>query len=176
MRRYSFLAWPVAVLLGAIACYFLWAKPASRTLGGALPVIAITQIIEHHTLDTVRAGLIDELAAAGFTENTARIVYENAHGNVTTAAQISNKFASLHPEIMVALSTQSAQILYPQAISTHTPLVFTAVTNPVAAKLVPSATETSAFVTGVSDFMKPEPQLDMMQDSCAVFNKAGNSV
>lgn len=154
----------IAMLTAGTAGYFFWNRhPPSLLQPEALPIIAVTQIIEHHTLDTVRAGLIAELAANGFDEKTIKIVYENAHGNVTTATQISNKFAALRPKIMVGLSTQSAQILLSLSTQAKIPLVFTAVTNPVAAKLAPSLTESGFLTTGVSDFMRPEPQLEMMR-------------
>ncbi len=114
-----------------------------------------------------------ELAANGFDEKTAKIVYENAHGSMSTATQISNKFAALHPKIMVALATQSAQVLSSLSTATNTPLVFTAVTNPVAAKLVPSETKTYPLITGVSDFMEPGPQLDMMRAFLPTLAKLG---
>lgn len=151
-----------ALLAGAAIIAHLFLKQPPRK-SEDLPIIAIAQIIEHHTLDTVRAGLMAELAANGFDEKIAKIVYENAHGNMATATQISNKFASLRPKIMVALATQSAQVLSPLSKATNTPLVFTAVTNPVAAKLVPSKLEATSLITGVSDFMEPEPQLDMIR-------------
>jgi len=138
-----------------------------------LPIIVITQIIEHHTLDTVREGLMAELKEQGFGKESTNIIYENAHGNVATATQIGNKFASLHPKIMIALSTQSAQILLPIATNGQIPLVFTAVTNPVAAKLVPSKTVPGKFTTGVSDFMSPEPQLEMMRAFIPKLTKLG---
>lgn len=154
----------VALLTAGATVWFFWQRfPFSSPQTGPLPVIVLAQIIEHHTLDTVRAGLIAEMAAHGLNEKTAKIIYENAHGNVSTATQIANKFAALHPKVMVALSTQSAQILSPLSAATKTPLVFTAVTDPVAAKLVSSKTEPGLWVTGVSDFMEPEPQLEMMR-------------
>lgn len=144
--------------------YFFWPKQlTSPPQNETMPVIAITQIIEHHTLDTVRKGLMVELAANGFDEKSAKIIYENAHGNVATATQIGTKFASLQPKILVALSTQSAQILLPLTSTMSVPLVFTAVTNPVAAKLISKKPESLPLVTGVSDFMEPEPQLEMMR-------------
>jgi putative ABC transport system substrate-binding protein len=93
----------IALLVTGVSGYFFWGRQSSSPLKDeALPVIALTQIIEHHTLDTVRAGLMAELAENGFDEKTARIVYENAYGNVATATQIGSKFAALHPKNMVA--------------------------------------------------------------------------
>ena len=161
------------LLAGAIIAYVFLKQPPPSLQHRSIPTIAIIQIIEHHTLDTVRAGLMAELAVNGFDEKTAKIVYENAHGNMATATQISNKFASLHPKIMVALATQSAQVLSPLSKTANIPLVFTAVTDPVAAKLVPSKLEATSLITGVSDFMEPEPQLEMMQAFLPKMTKLG---
>lgn len=173
MRTYKLLF--TALGMTGVAFYFLWHhfQPLAPASPKELPLIAITQVIEHHTLDVVRSGLMAELADHGYTEATARIIYENAHGNVATATQIGNKFAALHPHIMVALSTQSAQILSTLANSAQVPLVFTAVTNPVAAKLVPGKTEAAPFITGVSDFMDPLPQLEMMRAFLPHLTKLG---
>jgi len=169
MAKFFKFLFPVLLLVTGVASYLFLKQPQSETL----PTIAITQIIEHHTLDTVRAGLMAELAANGFNEKTAKVVYENAHGNMTTATQIGNKFASLHPKIMVALATQSAQVLSPLSKASNIPLVFTAVTDPVAAKLVSSKLEATPLVTGVSDFMEPGLQLDMMRAFLPALTRLG---
>ncbi len=161
---------PLLVIIGSLV-YLFWQRPSLPE--NELPVIAITQVIEHHTLDTVRAGLMAELASAGFDDKTVRIVYENAHGSITTAAQIANKFAALHPKIMGGfVNTISANTVFP--FRNHsTPLVFSAVTNPVAAKLVLSETQTGGLITGVSDFMSPRPQLDMILSFLPNLKKLG---
>jgi putative tryptophan/tyrosine transport system substrate-binding protein len=166
------------LIAAGIASFLLWNKtasePSAKNLSNQnLPVIAMTQIIEHHTLDTVRAGLIAELRDKGFDEQSAKIIYENAHGNVATATQIANKFASLQPRILIALSTQSAQILTSLSNSANIPLVFTAVTNPLAAKLVETKTKPKELITGVSDFMDPKPQLEMMRAFVPRLEKLG---
>ncbi|MDF3033524.1 MAG: transporter permease [Alphaproteobacteria bacterium] len=163
----------IALLVAGTASCFFWGRKSSSFQPGKVPIIAITQIIEHHTLDTVRAGFMAELAAQGFDEKTTKIVYENAHGNVATATQIGSKFAALRPQLMVALSTQSAQLLSSLSSNTNIPLVFTAVTDPVAAKLVPTKAEPGAWITGVSDFMEPEPQLDMMRAFLPTLTRLG---
>ncbi len=130
----------------------------------ALPLIAITQIIEHTTLDTVREGMIKRLAERGFIDGkTVKIVYQNAQGQMTTAAQIVQHFAHLNPKVLVALSTQSAQLLETISQQQHIPLVFTAVTDPVAAKLVKNLNAKTPGINGISDYMPPEPQIAMIK-------------
>ena len=92
MTKHSKVLFLALLLAGAIIAYVFLKQPPPSLQHRSIPTIAITQIIEHHTLDTVRAGLMAELTSNGFDEKTAKIVYENAHGNMATATQISNKF------------------------------------------------------------------------------------
>ena len=129
-----------------------------------LPVIAITQIIEHTTLDTVREGLVKGLEEKGYHDGKEiRIVYQNAHGQMTTAAQIVQHFANLKPKALVALSTQSAQLLQNLSQNQQIPLIFSAVTDPVAAKLVQDVKVPVPGITGVSDYMDAAPQIAMIK-------------
>ncbi|WP_051908840.1 ABC transporter substrate-binding protein [Candidatus Odyssella acanthamoebae] len=128
-----------------------------------LPIVAITQIISHKTLDTVRTGLVKGLEKQGYVDGkTVKIIYDNANGNTAISAQITKKFIALKPAVIVALSTTSAQLLMKPAQEAKIPLIFSAVTDPIAAKLVPSYTRTDDGVTGISDFMPAEPQLEMI--------------
>lgn len=139
-----------------------------------LPLVAITQIVDHNTLDTVRRGLIQKLEAEGFVDGkTIKLVYQNANGNVTVASQIAKQFIALQPKVIVALSTQSAQLLKQPAQEARIPLIFSAVTDPIAAKLVTSFSDTDQGVTGVSDFMPAEPQLQMMRTFLPSLKKLG---
>lgn len=139
-----------------------------------LPVIAITQIISHKTLDTVRAGLIKGLEKQGYVDGkTVKILYDNANGNTAIAAQITKKFIALKPTVIVALSTTSAQLLMKPAQQAGIPLVFSAVTDPIAAKLVTSYDQTDKGVTGISDFMPAQPQLEMIKAFVPQIKKLG---
>jgi putative ABC transport system substrate-binding protein len=163
LRNIIFLLLPIT-----IATYFLLPSPKN------LPIIAITQIIDHHTLDEVRRGMIDQLAHHGYRDgDTVQLVYENANGNIAVATQIANKFIHLKPKVIVALSTQSAQLLKNGAQAHQIPLVFTAVTDPIFAKLVSSPTDTGSGVTGVSDYMEPEPQLQMIRTFIPQLSRLG---
>lgn len=129
-----------------------------------LPIIAMTQVIEHTTLDTVRQGLIEGLKDHGYEDGkNIRIIYQNAHGQMPTAAQIGQHFATLNPAVFVALSTQSAQLLLPLHQQKNIPLVFTAVTDVLAARLVDDLVSPPPGLLGVSDFMEPAPQIEMLK-------------
>ena len=112
--------------------------------------VAITAIVEHPALDAVRDGIKKGLADAGYAEGTdVAFAYESAQGNPATAAQIARQFVGDAPAVIVAISTPSAQAV--AAATKDIPVVFSAVTDPVAAQLVASAEAPGANVTGVSD-------------------------
>lgn len=112
--------------------------------------VAITQIVEHPALDAAAKGVKDELAAAGFVEGkNLKWSFESAQGQPAVAAQIAKKFVGDAPDVIVAIATPSAQAV--AANTKSIPLVFSAVTDPVGAKLVPSMEKPGGNVTGVSD-------------------------
>ncbi len=125
-------------------------------------VVAITQIVEHPALDAVHEGVKDELAERGYREgDNLRLMHESAQGNSAIASQIARKFVGENPDVIVAIATPSAQTV--AAAARNVPVVFSAVTDPVAAKLVQSWEAPGANITGVSDMLPIEKHLDMLQ-------------
>ena len=124
-------------------------------------VVAITQIVEHPALDAVYQGVKDELAEQGYTEGeNLKMMHESAQGNQAIAAQIARKFVGEHPDVIVAIATPSAQTV--AAAARNIPVVFSAVTDPVAARLVQSWEKPGANITGVSDMLPIDKHLDML--------------
>lgn len=114
--------------------------------------IAITQFVEHVAADAVRQGLLEELAQKGYREGENLTVnFENAQGNAATAGQIARKFIGLKPDVIVAITTPSAQSIVKAVGKESTPIVFSAVTDPIAAGLVSSLKDHKGKVTGVMD-------------------------
>jgi len=125
--------------------------------------VAITQIVEHPALDAVRKGVKDALAKAGFKAGkNLKWTYENAQGNGVTAGQIARKFIGDAPDVIVAIATPSAQTV---AAATKTiPLVFSAVTDPVGAKLVSNWEKPGKNITGTSDMSPIAAHLKMVKE------------
>ncbi|MCO6523718.1 MAG: ABC transporter substrate-binding protein [Candidatus Schmidhempelia sp.] len=123
--------------------------------------VAITAIVEHPALDNVRKGVIDRLTEQGYIDGkNLKLQFQSAQGSSANAAQIAKQFVSSRPDVIVAIATPSAQAL---AASTKTiPIVFTAVTDPIAAKLSRSWQATGTNITGVSDALSLEKQVDLM--------------
>ncbi|MBX8784405.1 ABC transporter substrate-binding protein [Pseudochrobactrum sp. Wa41.01b-1] len=112
--------------------------------------VAVTAIVEHPALDAARDGVKDALAAAGFKEGeNLKFTYQSAQGNPATAAQIARQFIGEAPDVIVPISTPSAQAVV--SGTRDIPVVFTAVSDPVGAQLVKSMEKPGGNVTGLSD-------------------------
>ena len=124
--------------------------------------VAVTAIVEHPALDSVRDGVQAALKAAGYEAGkNLKWQYQSAQGNTATAAQIARTFVGDQPDAIVAIATPSAQAVV--AATKSVPVVFSAVTDPVAAKLVPSWEPSHTNVTGVSDLLELNKQIDLIQ-------------
>jgi len=137
---------------------------AGLTLSAAAQevTVATTAIVEHPALDAARDGVRDELAAAGYVEGkNLRFLYESAQGNPATAAQIARKFVGEAPDVIVPISTPSAQAVV--SATDDIPVVFTAVTDPVGAKLVGDPMMPGGNVTGMSDLSPIGKHLDLIK-------------
>ena len=111
--------------------------------------IGISQFITHQSLDATREGFVDELAKQGYVEGkNIEIDLQNAQGEQRNLKTISQQLAE-SSDVVLAIATHSAQSL---ANTTQTtPVIFSAVTDPVSAKLVESREHPGGNVTGTSD-------------------------
>ena len=111
--------------------------------------IGISQFITHQSLDATREGFVDELAKQGYVEGkNIEIDLQNAQGEQRNLKTISQQLAE-SSDVVLAIATPSAQSL---ANTTQTtPVIFSAVTDPVSAKLVESREHPGSNVTGTSD-------------------------
>ncbi|WP_454383601.1 ABC transporter substrate binding protein [Streptococcus sp. Marseille-Q7156] len=111
--------------------------------------IGISQFITHQSLDATREGFVDELAKQGYVDGkNIEIDLQNAQGEQRNLKTISQQLAE-SSDVVLAIATPSAQSL---ANTTQTtPVIFSAVTDPVSAKLVESREHPGGNVTGTSD-------------------------
>ncbi|UOO82726.1 ABC transporter substrate-binding protein [Uruburuella testudinis] len=160
---------PAKPALGMLAVLLAACSPAEQKSGtaaapasGEVKKVAITAIVEHPALDNVRKGVLEELKAQGFEEGkNLQVDFQTAQGSTATAGQIAKKFVGDKPDVIVAIATPSAQSMV--AATKSIPIVYAAVTDPVAAKLVPGWEASNTNVTGVSDELPLAPQIDLMK-------------
>ncbi len=125
--------------------------------------VAVTAIVEHPALDACRDGIRDALKAGGYEEGkNLKFVYESAQGNPGTAVQIAQKFVGENPSVIVPISTPSAQAVV--GATTDIPVVFTAVTDPLGAKLVTNLEKPGGNVTGMSDLSPIAKHLELIKE------------
>lgn len=150
------LSWaPLGMLALAIAAIAPLAHAQQKS-------VAVTAIVEHPALDAIRDGVKSSLQAAGFEEGkNLKWQYQSAQGNTGTAAQIARKFVGDKPDAIVAIATPSAQAV---VASTKTvPVIYSAVTDPVAAKLAKDWEPSGNNVTGVSDLLALDKQMELVK-------------
>ncbi len=157
MTRY-----PLRRLLIKLTAGALMTLPFAGAFAADVPLVAITSIVDHPALNAVRDGVQEELKAKGYDDSKVKVIFQNAQGQPATAAQIARKFVGDQPAVIVAISTPSAQAA---AAATKTiPIVFSAVTDPVAAKLVDNADKPNGNITGVSDRAPLSEQIDLIKE------------
>lgn len=131
----------------------------------AMPLIAITQITSHETLDRIYQGVIDGLKEKGYTDGRgARILFANAHGDIGITVQIAQKFVAEKPAVIIAIATPSAQAVAKAISGTDLQLVFCAVTNPKAAGLVTDYQHPGGNITGTLSSAPIAEQMDMIHE------------
>ncbi|MBI9110425.1 ABC transporter substrate-binding protein [Maridesulfovibrio ferrireducens] len=121
--------------------------------------VSITQIVEHPSLDSMREGFKDRMKEAGIN------VQYNVHiaqGNQANNVQIANQIKGENPDLILAITTPSAQAVA-QKIK-ETPILFTGVTDPVAAGLVKSLMIPGKNITGMTDMSPILRQVELIKE------------
>jgi putative ABC transport system substrate-binding protein len=110
--------------------------------------LGVVQLIPHPVLDTFRQAAIEELAQQGFVESkNLTIDYQDALGDVTTAATIASKFAGDGVDAIFCITTPAC--IAAAKSSTSIPLIIGYVTDPVSAGLVTQLKQPGGNITGV---------------------------
>lgn len=130
--------------------------------------IGIVQYIEHPALDASRDGFIKALEDSGVKAN---IDVKSAQGDIGVARTISEKFVSDKMDLIFAIATPAAEAA--AGATTDIPILFSAVTDPVAAHLVESNESPGGNVTGTSDIVDIEAQLKLFKEINPDIKKIG---
>ena len=127
--------------------------------------IGIEQFAEHGSLDNCREGFLQGLEEEGIKEgDNLKVEMKNAAADMGTAGQISDSFVSDKVDLICAIATPSAQSAYNAAMDAGIPVIYTAVTDPVAAELADKDGNPVGNVTGTSDTLPVEEQLKMIRE------------
>ncbi|MGE4274301.1 MAG: ABC transporter substrate-binding protein [Desulfitobacterium sp.] len=156
----------IVLALGLTACGGNSAPSTSQGTEGSSQAkkvnIGIIQIVEHPALDAARQGFLEALKAKGYEEGKNLTVdYQNAQGDQSNLQSISQKFASSKLDLILAIATPSAQVM--ASATQDTPILITAVTDPVEANLVDSMEKPGGNISGTTDMNPIKEQLELLK-------------
>lgn len=162
-KKYLGLALGLALNLGVVV---------PTTVMAQEKFVAITSIVEHPALDSFKDGVVEALSEEGFKEgDNLRIKFQTAQGNTWTAAQIARQYVGENPDVIVAIGTPSAQAVV--AATKTIPVVFGAITDPVAAQLVKDRGASGTNVTGMSDELPLEASIGLIKKTLPDAKRVG---
>lgn len=136
--------------------------------------IGVIQIAPHPSLDNCYKGFVEGLAAEGFVEGqNIKIDYQNAQGEMSNSDMIAKNMVSAKYDLILGIATPAAMSAYSAAKDTDIPVVFSAVSDPVAAGIVKSIEKPGFNSTGTSDVLPMEAQLQMIREFLPEAEKIG---
>ncbi|WP_405111958.1 ABC transporter substrate-binding protein [Paenibacillus sp. FSL K6-1217] len=112
--------------------------------------IAISQYVEHPSLDATREGFLAALKDAGIVEGeNLKVDLQNAQADQANNLSIAQKIAGDKNDLVLGIATSAAQAVVQNV--KDTPILFAAVTDPVDAKIVSDLEHPGGQVSGASD-------------------------
>lgn len=137
-------------------------SPSRQEQGATSPKIkiGINQFADHPALDAVRLGFEQELKTLGIG---VEIDWKNSQADVNTSSKISEKFVEDEVDLILAIATLAAQSAKMATRQKKIPVLFSAVTDPVAAELVADLGQPGDNLSGTTDMAPMEEQLRLFQ-------------
>lgn len=141
------------------------ASSGSKAAAGTEFKVGVVQYVDHASLNQIVENLEQELDAKGqelgVTFNYRDYEF-NGQGDGTTLNQIASELISDDVDLIVAVATPTAQIMQAAAEGKNIPIVFSAVSDPVGAKLVDSLDAPGSNITGTSDALDTEAIMNLI--------------
>lgn len=123
--------------------------------------IGVLQLVQHDSLDAAYEGFLEGLAENGYTEGeNLTIDYQNAQNGQDNLKSMSEKLVKSKPDLLLGIATPAAQALLNE--TTTIPITVTAVTDLEAAKLVASNKEPGGNLTGTTDMVPIQKQIELL--------------
>ncbi len=118
--------------------------------------VGILQFMEHNSLTAAKDGFINELEKADLT---VKFEVMNAQGDQSNLQSMSEQLAS-NNDLLLSIATPAAQSL--ATVEQEKPILFTAVTDPEDAGLVESNEAPGKNLTGTSDMVPIDEQIELL--------------
>lgn len=124
-------------------------ETAAEQAEGEMLNVGIIQMIENGAFNDMREGFIAELRDKGYTEDKLAIDYKCAQGDATNLQTIAQSMADGDYDLICTIATPSTQAMV--NLEVETPVVFIAVSAPVAAGVISDMDHPDKNATGTSN-------------------------
>lgn len=146
-------------------------KPKDQT-GSEKPVIDVIQLMEHTSLNMIYDSFYEEMKQLGYVDKeNCTIVLKNAQGEQSNIGSIISTFQSNNPAVVVAIATPAAQGA--AMLAEKTPVIFSAVTDPIEAGLIRDLNKPDQNITGTSDAVMVDQILQLAMTLVPEMKKIG---
>lgn len=129
--------------------------------------------LSHPSLEASIAGFKQGLSENGYPLNKVAIEYSNANGDFSKVASLVKLAIEAKPSLIFVVTTPAAAEAIKLTNSANIPLVYTAVTDPVSAKIVTAMQRSETLATGVSDKYPVEEQVNFFLKVMPGMKKTG---
>ncbi len=134
-------------LFAAFGIYFLLTK---HTLNSSVSLVAIANYGPHKSLESTIEGIKEGLQAEGFIDGkNIRYIIKDVGFSPSLIPTMISTLEQQKPAALVTLTTPVAQ--YAKGAVQSTPLIYSAITDPVAAGLIPSINKSGNSITGSAE-------------------------
>lgn len=151
-----------AMTLGLSACSNGSTDNGGNDVGNASAggyKVGVIQYGSHPSLDNCYAGVEEALKAAGITD----IDRQDGNFDSATCDTIAKNMVAKNYDIIYAIATPAAVSAYAAAANTDIPVIFCAVSDPVAAGIVEDMAAPGGNCTGTSDILDFSSQVELIQ-------------
>lgn len=159
MKKIFAFGMSAAIVASLAGCNSAEADVAAENDGYTIGVI---QFGSHPSLDNCYQGIENGLMSSDIAD---KITIDRQDGNFDSATcdTIAKNMASKNYDLIFAIATPAAVSAYSATQNSQTPVIFTAVSDPVAAGLVESLDAGSKNCIGTSDILDLEAQVELIK-------------
>ena len=149
----------IALALTAAALMAFTGCGTNETTSNGEYKVGVVQLVEHPALDAANKGFVDALKEKGLSDKIT-FDQQNAQADQSNLNSIAQRFVSDKKDLVLAIATPAAQTM---ANASHEmPIMGTAITDYVTAKLVQSNEHPGGNVSGTSDMTPVEKEVDLI--------------
>ena len=134
--------------------------------------IGVIQLVEHKSLDIIYNSFKDELKNLGYVDGeNVKITFQNAQGDMSNITSIVQGFEGDKQDVVVGIATPVAQGA--MSLTKTTPVVFSAVTDPIGAGVLTDMNAPDKGMTGTSDAVQIDKIMDLALEITPNVKKVG---